>query len=167
MFATAAGVFADYKFADWRAAQQPSTPAGEAAADALWEAAHRRNAALLLRRFTALGALWVKMGQYLSSRADVMPAAFISALGACQDSLPAPPFSETQRTVEAELGRPLGAVFARVDQTPLAVASIAAVYRAALLDGREARRPVGAGGISAFRPGSAWQRLPRPLRPPT
>lgn len=66
-----------------------------------------------------------------------MPAAFLRELARCQDSLPAPPWSETVATIESELGRPLGSVFSSVDEKPLAVASIASVHRAVLLDGRQ------------------------------
>jgi len=82
--------------------------------------------------------LWVKLGQYLSSRADVMPAAYLRELARCQDSLPAAPFDETRRIIEQELGKPLSEAFASVSAEPIAVASIAAVHRATLLDGSEA-----------------------------
>jgi aarF domain-containing kinase len=79
----------------------------------------------------------IKLGQYLSSRADVMPAPFLRELARCQDSLEAVPFAQTRAIIEAELGgRPLESVFASVDESPLAVASIASVHRAVLLDGR-------------------------------
>jgi len=132
VFTTAARVFSDYKITSWRADQMED----EEAKKELWDAAHDRNARLLCAKFTALEALWIKMGQYLSSRADVMPAAYLRELAVCQDSLDPAPFSEVRAIVEAELGRPLDSVFASVEQTPLAVASIAAVYRAVLLDGR-------------------------------
>lgn len=131
IFSTAARAFADYKLTSWRADQQTDA----AAAGALWDAAHERNAALLARTFLRLEGLWVKLGQYLSSRADVMPAAYLRALARCQDALPPPPWAETAATLQSELGRPLAAVFTSVERTPLAVASIASVHRATLLDG--------------------------------
>ena len=109
----------------------------EAQKEALWDAAHERNSKLLVEKFTSLHALWIKLGQYLSSRADVMPAAYLRELARCQDSLPAAPFDEVRRIIETELGRPMEQVFATVNPEPLAVASIAAVHRATLLDGRE------------------------------
>ena len=133
IFLTAARVFSDYKLVGWRADQLKD----EAAQTELWDAAHDRTAVLLVQSFTKLQALWLKLGQYLSSRADVMPAPFLRELSRCQDSLDPPPFKETCAIIEAELGKPLNSVFAEITEKPLAVASIASVHRAVLLDGRQ------------------------------
>ena len=71
------------------------------------------------------GRLWVKLGQYLSSRADVMPQEYLDVLGKCQDSLPSRKFDDIKALVEAELRQPLTAVFDHVDEEPIACASIA------------------------------------------
>lgn len=60
----------------------------------LWENAHERNAKRILRLIVALEGLWVKLGQYLSTRADVLPEAYISLLKQLQDSLPPRPLQE-------------------------------------------------------------------------
>lgn len=62
--------------------------------DALWESAHERNAKRVLRLIVELEGLWVKLGQYLSTRADVLPEAYTSLLKQLQDSLPPRPLQE-------------------------------------------------------------------------
>jgi aarF domain-containing kinase len=62
--------------------------------DALWKKAHERNAKRVFNLMVELEGLWVKLGQYMSSRADVLPSAFISNLKQLQDSLPPRPFEE-------------------------------------------------------------------------
>lgn len=62
--------------------------------DALWERTHQRNAKRVLNLILKLEGLWVKLGQYLSTRADVLPEAYISLLKQLQDSLPPRPLKE-------------------------------------------------------------------------
>jgi len=62
--------------------------------DAIWERAHQRNAKRVLNQIIELEGLWVKLGQYLSTRADVLPEAYISLLKQLQDSLPPRPLEE-------------------------------------------------------------------------
>lgn len=131
IFAVATRVVADYKLLSWRCNQIED----EALKDLLWDQAHERNAKLLYAKFTKLEALWLKLGQYLSSRADVMPEPFLRELKNCQDALPSPPWEVTKRTIEEDLKQPLSSVFRSIEETPLAVASIASVHRAVLHDG--------------------------------
>lgn len=63
-------------------------------APALWDKAHDRNAKRVLNLIVELEGLWVKLGQYLSTRADVLPQAYISLLRQLQDSLPPRPLQE-------------------------------------------------------------------------
>lgn len=60
----------------------------------LWEKTHERNAKRVLNLSIELEGLWVKLGQYLSTRADVLPGAYISLLKQLQDSLPPRPLHE-------------------------------------------------------------------------
>jgi len=133
IFSVATRVVADYKLLTWRCDQIED----DALKDELWEIAHERNAKYLYSKFSKLEALWLKLGQYLSSRADVMPQAFIRELAKCQDSLPAPSWEQTRQTIESDYGKPLGEIFKSIENVPLATASIASVYRAVLLDGTE------------------------------
>lgn len=81
------------------------------------------------------GVTFVKLGQVLSSREDVLPRDLIEALSTLQmDSTPIR-WAEAQTAIEAELGGPLTASFASVDPTPLAAASVAQVHEAALPEG--------------------------------
>ena len=84
-----------------------------------------------------LGPCFIKLGQLLSTRPDLLPPGYIQALGRLQDRIaPAPP-EVIVETVERELGAPLAARFASFDREPLATASIAQVHRAVLPTGEE------------------------------
>ena len=84
-----------------------------------------------------LGPTFVKAGQYLSTRADLLPAAYLRELAKLQDQVPPFPSEEARRIVEEELGRPVSRLFTRFDNRPLAAASIAQIHAARLPDGRE------------------------------
>jgi ubiquinone biosynthesis protein len=92
-----------------------------------------------------LGPAFIKFGQVMSTRPDVVPAALIAELEKLQEHVP--PFSghEAQRILEAELGAPAGRLFARFETTPLAAGSLGQVHRAWLADGKslavKIRRP--------------------------
>lgn len=85
----------------------------------------------------ALGPAFVKIGQALSIRPDLMAPAYLKALECLQDDTAPVPFEAIRATVEAELGVRLSHAFARFDVEPLAAASLAQVHCAALPDGRE------------------------------
>lgn len=90
------------------------------------------------RRFRGLavdlGGLMIKLGQFMSSRLDVLPPEITKELEDLQDEVPAVPFDAIRTLAEAELGLPLERVFARVDTTPVAAASLGQVYRAVLTE---------------------------------
>ena len=92
---------------------------------------------VLRRSMTMLGATFIKMGQVLSSRPDLLPPETIEQLKILQDRLPAFGFRRARRVVERELGRPLEEVFQEFDREPVAAASVAQVHRARLTDGTE------------------------------
>jgi ubiquinone biosynthesis protein len=89
-----------------------------------------------------LGTTYVKLGQLLSSRPDLLPDAYIDELSKLVDDAPPVPFEQIRQTIEEELGP---GVFASIDAEPLASASIAQVHAALMSDGREVvvkvRRP--------------------------
>jgi ubiquinone biosynthesis protein len=84
-----------------------------------------------------MGGAFVKLGQVLGARADVMPPAFIAPLRGLHDRVPARPLEELRAHVEKELGRPLDEVFSHVEPTALAAASLAQVHRATLRSGED------------------------------
>ncbi len=92
-----------------------------------------------------LGPGFVKLGQVLSTRADLFPPEYITEFCKLQDQVPALPFKDIVAQLEADIGGSIDEVFARVDKTPLAAASIAQVHRATLKTGDEVilkiRRP--------------------------
>src|SRR5688572_30586882 len=77
-----------------------------------------------------LGPSFVKLGQILSTRPDLLPADIIAELKQLQDKVAPVDFDELQATVEAELGAPISQLFESFDREPLACASIAQVHRA-------------------------------------
>ena len=93
----------------------------------------------------ALGPAFVKLGQVLASRVDLLGAAWIASLDRLHDHATALPFAAIESQLTADLGKPLEAVFAEFDREARAAGSIAQVHRARLLSGAEVavkvRRP--------------------------
>jgi ubiquinone biosynthesis protein len=83
-----------------------------------------------------LGPTFIKLGQLLSTRPDIVPPAYAKALARLQDNVAPFPFAEVEKILTAELGVRLSKAFTFLDETPLAAASIAQVHRATLRDGR-------------------------------
>jgi predicted unusual protein kinase regulating ubiquinone biosynthesis (AarF/ABC1/UbiB family) len=79
-----------------------------------------------------LGGVWIKLGQFLSSRVDLLPQEIIVELQGLQDDVPAEPASVMIATLERELGKPVGELFDEFDSTPVAAASFGQAYLAAL-----------------------------------
>jgi predicted unusual protein kinase regulating ubiquinone biosynthesis (AarF/ABC1/UbiB family) len=81
-----------------------------------------------------LGGLMIKVGQFMSSRLDVLPPSITKQLEGLQDEVPAVPFAQMRARAEHELGMPLERAFASVDERPLAAASLGQAHRAVLTD---------------------------------
>src|SRR5258708_1615859 len=98
----------------------------------------------------AMGPTFVKLGQVLSGRPDLIAAPYVKALVRLQDRVKAFPYAEVERIVESELGVRISKAFSRFDPDPIAGASLGQVHAAALRDGREVV-------VKVQRPGVARQ----------
>ncbi|MDE3060530.1 MAG: 2-polyprenylphenol 6-hydroxylase [Pseudomonadota bacterium] len=98
--------------------------------------ARRRPGQKLARALERLGPAFIKFGQALSTRSDLIGEQMAEDLGDLRDNLPPFPTAIARATVEAELGAPVEALFTEFSATPVAAASIAQVHRAVTKDGR-------------------------------
>jgi predicted unusual protein kinase regulating ubiquinone biosynthesis (AarF/ABC1/UbiB family) len=87
------------------------------------------------RQLLKLGPTFIKIGQSVSTRADLLPLAYIKELTKLQDSVPAFPHDEAMLIIERELGKPVSSLYAEIDPQPIAAASLGQVYRAKLHSG--------------------------------
>lgn len=100
----------------------------------------------LRRALTRLGPTFVKLGQVLSLRPDVLPAHYVHELEKMQDKVPAIAFSEIRKVIQQELGGELSKLFVQIDTKPVASASLAQVYKARLKTGETV-------AVKVLRPG--------------
>jgi predicted unusual protein kinase regulating ubiquinone biosynthesis (AarF/ABC1/UbiB family) len=84
-----------------------------------------------------MGPTYIKLGQLLSTRFDLLPASYTAALARLQDGIAPFPFEEVEAIVEEELGAPIKALYREFDREPLAAASLGQVHRAVTGTGRE------------------------------
>src|SRR5205809_3791793 len=97
----------------------------------------QRRAEAFAAHLKSMGATYVKFGQVLSTRPDVVPPEYIAALESLQDQIEPFSFAEVERIVQEELGVRISKAFETFESTPIAAASLGQVHRAFLRDGRE------------------------------
>ncbi len=110
------------------------------------------RAAAFRERLVELGPAYVKLGQVLSTRPDLLPEPYIRELERLQDDVGPEPYEAIERTIEEELGGRIAKLFGSFEREPLASASLGQVHAATLRDGREVVVKVQRPGI---RPGLA------------
>ena len=99
------------------------------------DVAHLARGARLRLALIELGPIFVKFGQILSTRRDLLPADVADELALLQDQVPPFPGAQARAAIEAALGAPVAVLYTMFDETPLASASIAQVHAAQLADG--------------------------------
>jgi ubiquinone biosynthesis protein len=100
--------------------------------------------------FEELGLTFLKFGQVLAMRRDLLPAAYIKELELLHDQLPTEGLYAVRATIEDDLGAPLTELFASFCETPLAAATIAQVHKATMKDGRRVAVKVQRPGLEAM-----------------
>ena len=99
----------------------------------------------LRKSFEELGPSFIKVGQLLATREDILDPALISELKLLQNNALTIPFHDAKKRIEEEIGKPIGEIFSSLEEVPIGVASIGVVYIGILLDGRKVvikvRRP--------------------------
>lgn len=102
--------------------------------------------ARIRRTLEELGPSFIKLGQLMSTRADLFPPEYIHELVKLQDQVPPVPFDDIRRQIESELKKPLNQLFDSIDETAMAAASVAQVHTARLKTGEKV-------AVKVIRPG--------------
>lgn len=98
---------------------------------------YRQRAIWIRENLLHLGPTFIKIGQFFSTRADLFPPEYIDELAKLQDQVPAFEYEQAATIIEAEMGRPVGQVYASFTPVPIASASLGQVHHAQLESGEE------------------------------
>lgn len=105
---------------------------------------------VLRKILVELGPFYVKLGQLLSTRPDLLPPRYIEALSALQTNVPPVAWEEIEILLEAQLKQPLETIFKKINSIAIAAGSIGQVHRATLIDGQEVAIKVQRPGIDSI-----------------
>src|SRR2546427_172190 len=130
-------LFTKYGRKDFRLALQPEDLLVPDHAVGAMEPDVKARAEAFAKSLKAMGPTYIKFGQILSTRPDIVPPEYIAALESLQDSVEPFSFADVERIVEEELGARISKMFDSFESTPMAAASLGQVHRAVLRDGRE------------------------------
>ncbi|MGL4880838.1 MAG: ABC1 kinase family protein [Waterburya sp.] len=97
-----------------------------------------------------LGPVYVKLGQLLSTRPDILPGRYVDTLTALQANVPPVPWEQVENLIRTELSQPLETVFSEIDRNAIAAGSIGQVYRAVLTNGQPVALKVQRPGIEVI-----------------
>lgn len=116
----------------------------------LEEASDRPSEERLRFAFERLGPTFIKLGQVLAARPDLIPESYVEELKKLQDDVKTLPFETIREVVEKELGKPLSEAFLSFEEVPIAAASIAQVHGAVLLTGEKVVLKIQRPGIASI-----------------
>src|SRR5579872_5503731 len=128
-------LFTKYGRKDFRVSLDPQLVVAETSEPAEIETDVQARAKAFAESLKKMGPTYVKFGQVLSTRPDIVPPEYIAALESLQDKVEPFSFADVERIVEAELKARISKVFGEFDSTPIAAASLGQVHRAVLRDG--------------------------------
>src|SRR5689334_6861737 len=130
------GLFTRYGLADFARQQGLKGIAPEPEDDESSDQPSPERAAAFRKRLVELGPAYVKLGQVLSTRPDLLPETYIEELEKLQDDVGPIPFDDVVQTIESELGGRLSKLFDSFEEDPIGSASLGQVHAATLRDGR-------------------------------
>lgn len=130
-------LFTKYGRKDFRLTFNPEELVASDAETGAMEPDVQARADAFAKSLKEMGPTYVKFGQILSTRPDIVPAEYIAALESLQDQTEPFSFAEVEKIVQEELGGRISKMFDNFESTPMAAASLGQVHRASLRDGRE------------------------------
>ncbi|KAH8741565.1 putative ABC1 family beta-lactamase [Cryptosporidium ryanae] len=122
-------------YVHFKRAQIHARNLSEEARYAYWNEKHSHFAELIWKNISELRGWWVKVGQFLSTRSDLLPREYISYLSKLQDMMPSSEWLIVEKILESELNNDWRVFFEKINTSPMASASIAQVHEALLKDG--------------------------------
>lgn len=129
----------------WREARLAARAGGRTARERM-SRRHRQRAIQFRETAVEMGGVLIKLGQFFSTRVDIMPDEYIQELAKLQDTVPPVPFEEIKKVIEADFGRPLEEIFVEFNPEAHAAASLAQVHKAKTREGDEV-------AVKVLRPG--------------